>query len=162
VFYATALVLRNFAKGTLAQQWSLQIEIQPKHHIVRSGPFAYIRHAAYLAIMLEVLGIPMVSNAYRILMFVSIPYIIFIFWRAALEENALIRATGWEYIKYKAETGAFLPWRIGLSCHDRRSNDSTSFQAALERRQTERRRTKMPLTFRDRRRIVRKNEKAFY
>jgi len=154
VLYFSGLLLRNWAKRTLAKQWSLQIEIQKDHRIVRDGPFQYIRHAAYLAILMEIFGIPLVSNAYWTLLFAALPYALLIVWRARVEEQALIDATGWEYIKFQIEKGAFFPSRIGIVCFDRRSGNS-DLPYSDDRRQSERRKIKQVISFPDQRKIVR-------
>jgi isoprenylcysteine carboxyl methyltransferase (ICMT) family protein YpbQ len=107
--YLVALVLRNWAKSTLANHWSLQIEILPSHQIVRDGPYKYVRHPAYTAIMLEVIAIPLACSAFNTLVLVSLPYIVFLIIRSHVEEKALLVAAAEDYQKFQNAIPRFMP-----------------------------------------------------
>jgi len=110
VLYMGALLLRNWAKYTLGQFWSLQVEILPGHRIIREGPYQFVRHPAYTAIMMEIIGIPLVANAYWTFIFFSIPYLFVLIWRVRVEERALARVAGSSYVRFQQEVPQFLPF----------------------------------------------------
>ena len=124
VLYVGGLLVRNWAKYTLRQHWSLQVEILPNHQIIREGPYQYVRHPAYTAIIMEVIGIPMISNAYWTMMFFSLPYICVLMWRVHIEEQALVQAVGEPYIQFQRDAPRFLPYKIKIFNKKRKSRQN--------------------------------------
>ena len=109
LLYISGLAGRNWAIRTLGRYWSLHIEIRERHKLVMEGPYKYLRHPAYLSIIFEVVGIPLVANAYLTLIFVLISYIPVLLIRMYYEEKKLINKFGQEYMDYKARTWALFP-----------------------------------------------------
>ena len=48
---------------------SIHIEIRDHQQIIKKGPYKYLRHPYYLSVMLELLGFPLVPNAYYTFIF---------------------------------------------------------------------------------------------
>jgi isoprenylcysteine carboxyl methyltransferase (ICMT) family protein YpbQ len=109
VLYIVSVALRNVAIRTLGRFWSLHVEIRSEHKLVREGVYRYIRHPAYAAIILEVLSIPMVVNAWWTVLFAAITYLPLLGLRLRLEEKALLEKLGEHYRQYQSEAGALLP-----------------------------------------------------
>jgi len=109
ILFVVSLVLRLTAIRTLGRFWSLNLEIRKNHELVREGIYRHMRHPAYLAIMLEVISIPLVGNAWWVLAFSVAIYIplLLIRWRA--EEREMIGKFGDAYEQYRREVPAFLP-----------------------------------------------------
>ena len=109
LLFVVALVVRLTAIRALGRFWSLHLEIRPQHQLVITGPYARVRHPAYTAIMVEVLAIPLVGQAYWTLalaLFVYIP-VLLIRWRN--EEREMIGKFGEQYLQYRQRVPAFLP-----------------------------------------------------
>jgi methyltransferase len=80
---ASAQVLRYWAIWTLGERWNTRIVVIPGAAPVTGGPYRYLRHPNYLAVMIEVAAIPLMranwyaaigfSMANAILMAVRIP-----------------------------------------------------------------------------------------
>jgi protein-S-isoprenylcysteine O-methyltransferase Ste14 len=71
-----------------------------------------MRHPAYSAIMLEVISIPLVGNAWWVLAIsvgAYIPLLLARWWR---EEREMVGKFGEAYEQYRREVPAFLPWRL--------------------------------------------------
>ena len=112
VMYAASLALRLVAIRALGRYWSLNLEIRGDHRLIREGVYQYMRHPAYSAIMLEVISIPLVGNAWWTLVLsvgVYIPLLLARWWR---EEREMIAKFGEAYEQYRREVHAFLPWRL--------------------------------------------------
>jgi protein-S-isoprenylcysteine O-methyltransferase Ste14 len=112
VLFGVSLGLRLTAIRTLGRYWSLNLEIRGDHQLVREGIYRYMRHPAYAAIMLEVISIPLVGNAWWVLALsvgVYIPLLLARWWR---EEREMIGKFGEAYEQYRREVPAFLPWRL--------------------------------------------------
>jgi protein-S-isoprenylcysteine O-methyltransferase Ste14 len=109
VMYAASLVVRNVAIRTLGRFWSLQVEIRSEHQLVREGIYNFVRHPAYLAIVLEVLSIPLTVNAWWTALFAAATYIPLLLLRLRVEEHALVEKFGDVYRAYQREVGALWP-----------------------------------------------------
>lgn len=112
ILFAVSLGLRLAAIRTLGRYWSLNLEIRKDHQLVREGVYRHMRHPAYSAIMLEVISIPLVGNAWWVLALsvgAYIPLLLARWWR---EEQEMIGKFGQAYERYRREVPAFLPWRL--------------------------------------------------
>jgi isoprenylcysteine carboxyl methyltransferase (ICMT) family protein YpbQ len=59
-----SFALRCQAIKALGKFWSLYVEIRQEHEFVRSGPFRWMRHPAYFSMLLELLAVSIVLNAW--------------------------------------------------------------------------------------------------
>ena len=107
--FIVAFWLRRLSARTLGKFQSLQIEIRDTHRFINEGPYKYIRHPWYLSIILEVLSITLIFNAYYSLLYVVLVHIPIIFVRVYFEEKALSEKFPDEYATYKKEVWAFFP-----------------------------------------------------
>ena len=109
---ALAMVVRLAAIRALGRFWSLHLEIRADHALVTDGIYSRLRHPAYAAIMLEVVALPCVANAYGMLgvgLLVYIP-ILLVRWRN--EERAMVEKFGDRYLQYQRTVPAFFPrWK---------------------------------------------------
>jgi protein-S-isoprenylcysteine O-methyltransferase Ste14 len=104
----TAFLLRAWAASALGKFWSIHVEVRPDHALVKTGPYAYIRHPIYTAALLETLGCVILTQAY----FASLtlfPLLFAIHIRIRAEEQAMINQMGSRYVEYKNTTPALLP-----------------------------------------------------
>jgi protein-S-isoprenylcysteine O-methyltransferase Ste14 len=112
VLFTVSLGLRLTAIRALGRYWSLNLEIRGDHQLVREGIYRHMRHPAYSAIMLEVISIPLVGNAWWVLVVsvgIYIPLLLARWWR---EEREMVGKFGEVYEQYQREVPAFLPWRL--------------------------------------------------
>jgi len=86
----------------MGKNFSLHIEVGKKQRLVKEGPYRFLRHPGYLAVIFK---------AYYTLIYTLIIYIPLILFRAHLEEKILIERFGEEYISYKKGVFGFLPLR---------------------------------------------------
>ena len=101
ILYLSGLILRNWSIKTLGKYWSIYIEIRKNQQLIRNGPYKKIRHPAYLSMILEVCGIPLIVNAYFIFLFAVVVYIPLILMMKHLEEKEHLRLFGPAYLTYK-------------------------------------------------------------
>lgn len=57
-------VLRRWAMAALGPRWNVRVIVVPGLPAVSSGPFRFVRHPNYLAVVLEGLAIPLVHSAW--------------------------------------------------------------------------------------------------
>ena len=108
--FLIALVVRLTAIRTLGKFWSLHLEIRPEHELVTHGIYRYLRHPAYLAILLEVASVPLAVNAFYALALTLAVYVPLLGLRWRREEQEMIAKFGEQYLRYREEVPAFLPW----------------------------------------------------
>ncbi len=109
--FLVSATVRLIAIRTLGKFWSLHLEIREGHRLVTGGIYQYMRHPAYAAIMLEVVSIPLVGNAYGALVIGLGMYIPLLLIRWHREEREMVSKFGEQYEQYRREVPAFVPWR---------------------------------------------------
>lgn len=109
VLFVLSLWLRSVAIRTLGKFWSLHVEIRDQHELIRHGIYNFLRHPVYAAIVLEVVSIPMMVNAWWTMLLGSATYLPLLLWRLHWEERAMVEKMGESYRIYQREVGALLP-----------------------------------------------------
>lgn len=105
---AAFLLCAIWARRHLGRNWSGEVRIATGHISVRSGPYRFVRHPIYTAILGMYLGTAIASgesHALLALLVVALAY-----WRKIrLEEHALAEAFEQEYARYQSDTWAVVP-----------------------------------------------------
>jgi protein-S-isoprenylcysteine O-methyltransferase Ste14 len=107
-----AFWLRAAAARALGRWWTKQIELRSDQPLIRTGPFARVRHPIYAAAILELLSPLIMLQAtwsWLVFGFIFLPALIV---RIRREEQALIEHFGEPYRAYIREIPALLP-RLG-------------------------------------------------
>ena len=104
-----SFAIRRAAIRSLGKFWSLHVEMREGHEFVTSGPFAYARHPVYFSMILELLGIGLIVNAWITLAIVFAIFTPTLFARVRIEERALLAQFGDAYKKYMQRTPAIIP-----------------------------------------------------
>lgn len=95
----------------LDTQWSAQLQLTKDHHLVTTGPYAYIRHPLYTGMVGWCISLPLLTANWIFLAFCALS-LAGLLWRVPKEERMMIEAFGEEYKAYQKHTGRFLPkWR---------------------------------------------------
>ena len=110
-----SFALRRAAIQALGRFWSLHVEMREGHEFVTTGPFAYARHPVYFSMVLELLGIGLIVNAWFTLGAAFAIFIPTMIVRVRIEERALVEKFGDAYRAYSRTTPAILPSRLGGS-----------------------------------------------
>lgn len=87
--------LRIWTIMTLGKYWNTKIIILPHSLPISVGPYKFIRHPNYLVVILELLLVPLIFNAYITAIIFTILNLIILTVRISVEERSLI-----EYTKY--------------------------------------------------------------
>ncbi|MGA3171726.1 MAG: isoprenylcysteine carboxylmethyltransferase family protein [Chthoniobacteraceae bacterium] len=116
VFFALGLAVALFsfyvrlsAIAALGRFWSLHVEIRENHELVRDGPFRWVRHPAYSSMILEILFLALILQAWWSALLVYAAFLPTLFMRIRIEEKALIEKFGDKYIEFKKTTPALFP-----------------------------------------------------
>ena len=104
-----AIVLGISARLALAQAYQPRTTIQPGTHLVRSGPYRYIRHPMYSAALLWAAGWPLIIGSIIGAVITGVILLPALIARMKREEAELIKEFGQEYISYSANTWRLFP-----------------------------------------------------
>lgn len=61
--FIAAKVLKYWAIATLGTRWTFRVLVPPGSTRITSGPYAYVRHPNYLAVVGELLGMALMARA---------------------------------------------------------------------------------------------------
>jgi methyltransferase len=88
--FVIAKALKYWAIATLGSYWSFRVLVIPKAPLVRSGPYAFLRHPNYIAVMGEFISAALVLNAPVAGVAATLVFAALLRRRIALEERALL------------------------------------------------------------------------
>ncbi|MHC5009759.1 MAG: isoprenylcysteine carboxylmethyltransferase family protein [Planctomycetota bacterium] len=88
-----ASIGRAWTIATLGRRWTIRILTVSGEEAVRAGPYRLLRHPNYVAVMAEVLAVPLLFHAWWTLAIVTIPYAAAL-WARIRREEAAWRAVG--------------------------------------------------------------------
>jgi methyltransferase len=100
VIAALAQCLRYWTIATLGKRWNVQVLVLPGLPAVASGPFRYVRHPNYLAVVAEGLAVPLVHSLFITAGVFSALNAALLTVRIRCEERALA-----EHCEYTAQLG---------------------------------------------------------
>jgi len=86
---AAAMALRYWVVFTLGDRWSTRIVVVPGDRLVRRGPYRFMRHPNYLAVVLEFIALPLVHTAWLTALVFSALNLAVLRRRIANEEAAI-------------------------------------------------------------------------
>jgi len=102
------LAFSIWARQHIGRYWSSSVSIRADHQLIRTGPYARIRHPIYTGILVAVAGTILADGHYAGLAALAI-VIAGLSWKASREENLLRREFGPAFEEHKRLTGFFLP-----------------------------------------------------
>ena len=110
----SCLVLLILAQGlrfasirSLGEAWNARAILLPEHEMVSSGPYRWVRHPNYLAVLIEIIAIPAMGGAWISLSLLVIPHVIVLTRRISGEERLLARSSTWR--SSMSNKGCLLP-----------------------------------------------------
>jgi protein-S-isoprenylcysteine O-methyltransferase Ste14 len=112
-FIGAALLLAGlgfaiWARIHIGQFWSATVALKEDHQLIRSGPYALVRHPIYTGILTGLLGTAIALGQLNGCVALTTLHLIFL-WKSRREEHLMIQAFGEEYIQYRRQVPAFLP-----------------------------------------------------
>lgn len=92
----------------LGKNYSTTLHIGEEQTLITTGPYQYMRHPMYTALITVGIGLGSLSSSwYFLLPFLAA--LVVVAFRIQKEEDAMIEKFGDRYVKYSQETGRFLP-----------------------------------------------------
>lgn len=81
--------LRVWTLRTLGARWTTRVLVLPGEELVAGGPYRFLRHPNYLAVVLEVAALPLVHAAWATAIVFSALNVLLLRVRIGVEERAL-------------------------------------------------------------------------
>ncbi len=97
---AGAMALRYWAIATLGARWNTRVIVVPGLPAVTSGPYRFVRHPNYVAVIVELAALPLAHSAWATAVVFTVANALLLRRRIAHEELALAR-----HADYRARLG---------------------------------------------------------
>ena len=108
VIAALGLALTVWARVHLGANWSGTVTVKQDHELVRSGPYAWMRHPIYTGLLLMLAGTALALGEWRGVLALLIAFAAL--WRKLkLEERWMCETFGAAYDDYRRSVKALLP-----------------------------------------------------
>lgn len=109
---AASVGLFGWASRTMGRDWSLRARTRADHRLVQDGPFRFVRHPIYTAMLLYLLAMAL-AFGHWVQLLVALPlFAIGTLIRIAAEERLLRGMFGPDYEAYAARVKRFVPGLI--------------------------------------------------
>ena len=102
------LLLAVWARRHLGRNWSAEVRIAVGHELVRTGPYRFVRHPIYTAMLGMFLGTAIASSQVHALVGLAMLLLAYV-RKTRLEEAILLKTFGAGYDAYRRDTWALLP-----------------------------------------------------
>lgn len=109
VLVCLGTLLRVWAVLSLGRAFSVVVHINPDQHLITTGPYRWVRHPAYTAVLLTLSGFGLGLGTWLGAILAIGLALIGLGYRVRIEERALLAAFGAEYRTYMERTGRFFP-----------------------------------------------------
>jgi protein-S-isoprenylcysteine O-methyltransferase Ste14 len=100
--------LAIWARYCIGAYWSSRVTLKEGHRVIRSGPYAVVRHPIYTGMQLAATGTAVVLGEWRGLLAVIVILVAHSL-KARREEALLTRELGEEYVSYRRGAGFLFP-----------------------------------------------------
>jgi protein-S-isoprenylcysteine O-methyltransferase Ste14 len=97
------------ARHWLGGNWSSDVTVKEKHELIRSGPYAVVRHPIYTGMLLALLGTAIAIGRWRALIGLAL-IAAALLRKLAIEERFMRDTFGEAYARYRAEVSALVPF----------------------------------------------------
>ena len=113
---ASALVVLGLgfsavARNWLGRNWSAEVTVKQGHELVRSGPYALVRHPIYTGMLLALAGTALMVGKWRALIGLVL-MVAALLRKVTVEERFMTEQFGEAYARYRAEVPALIPFLV--------------------------------------------------
>jgi methyltransferase len=102
-----ATVLRVWTLSTIGIAWNVRVVAPEDDTVVTSGPYAWIRHPNYVAVILEIVALPLFHGAWLSAIGLTALNALVLFFRIRTEEAVLLQVPAWR--EAMADRPRFIP-----------------------------------------------------
>ncbi|MBN8950832.1 MULTISPECIES: isoprenylcysteine carboxylmethyltransferase family protein [unclassified Rhizobium] len=105
------LLFAVWARYHIGRNWSGVITLKEDHTLIRSGPYALVRHPIYSGLMLAIIG-SAIARGDIAAVFAVAAMLYAVLRRVSIEERWMSETFGPAYADYKASTPALIPFLV--------------------------------------------------
>ena len=110
VVFLLGAALRWWSIYTLGRYFTADVAVRSTQSVVQSGPYRFVRHPSYTAILIMLLGVGLALANWAAIIIMVAGGIIGLGYRVMVEERALVEALGQPYADYMRHTKRFIPF----------------------------------------------------
>ncbi len=107
ILFLASKGLKAWAVVQLRDQWTMKVVLPSTLRVVTTGPYRWIRHPNYLAVMGEILALPLAGGAWLTALTGGLLFAMILFFRIRTEEEALMAHP--DYVRAMGPRHRFLP-----------------------------------------------------
>jgi protein-S-isoprenylcysteine O-methyltransferase Ste14 len=108
ILTAAGIAFAIWARFYLGGNWSSAVSIKVGHELIRTGPYAWVRHPIYSGLLVALLGTSLARA--KPVAFLALALFSIGFWiKSRIEEEFMRETFGEDYVAYTRETGALIP-----------------------------------------------------
>jgi protein-S-isoprenylcysteine O-methyltransferase Ste14 len=108
---ATGLGFAVLARVWLAGNWSATVTVKQAHELIRSGPYALVRHPIYTGMLFALAGTAVWLGNWRALIGFALIAGAFVH-KLRIEEKFMAEQFGDDYARYRAQVAALIPFLV--------------------------------------------------
>jgi len=108
ILTALGIAFAIWARFYIGQNWSSAVTIKVDHKLIRTGPYAWVRHPIYSGLILAAIGTALARRELRGVLALVLLYLGFTV-KSRMEEQFMRKTFGPEYEDYSRSTGALIP-----------------------------------------------------
>ena len=107
---AGGLLFSVWARVHIGRNWSGTVTVKQDHELIRSGPYALVRHPIYTGLLTAVLGTALVNNLLGLIVVVVV--LAYFYYCGTVEERNLAATFPQAYPEYKSRTKMLIPFLL--------------------------------------------------
>ena len=107
IVFISANLIRWWVIRTMAGHWNVQVMASTSLGVVTTGPYKWVRHPNYLAVLLELISIPLIHTAWITAIWGTFAHIFVLRGRISVEEAVLMSSPA--YREAMGSKPRFLP-----------------------------------------------------
>ena len=110
VLFALAAVLSWTGIAAFGKQFRIDAGLNPDHQLIRSGPYAIVRHPIYASMFCLLLGTGLLVSPWPLFLAAVTFFLIGTEIRVRIEDSLLAAQFGDDFAAYKRAVPAYIPW----------------------------------------------------
>ena len=104
------IFVREWAVTTLRGFFLFTVGVRQDHKVIENGPYRFVRHPAYSGSILTLVGLGLATQSAVAVLIMAVVCGIAYAYRIHVEEPALARELGEEYLQYMGRTKRLIPF----------------------------------------------------
>lgn len=109
VLFGASKGLKTWAILHLREAWTMRVVLPRTLRVVTTGPYRFVRHPNYVAVIGEILALPLAGGAWMTALAAAVLFAPLLYFRIRSEETALLSRPA--YSQIMAGKGRFIPAR---------------------------------------------------